>query len=346
MACCEVCRENFSKINKSKHVSAAGYDQQRLKYRFTESEHAICSSCLKRHYHICKECSMIYGGIFGNADMQYCPKCNTSDAILQFNYDPCKKLKHFFNEFGSLVPEAAQMQGEMYFGVELEVAINKEYSTRKVADETQAAIGDKFAVLKYDGSVNKGGVRGFEIVSAPATVPFHMKAWKNFFEFAEATQYFQKTHTNCGMHVHMSRTALDNAMIRRMVHLIYSQHNQPFIRGIAQRASNNYCKYTPDGANHTDDHYTALNRSKRQTVELRIFQGIVDYEVFGKNIEFCKAMYDFVANAKTIEAEDFEFENFALYVMGESELYPNLSKYFDVLDCISKKKLKKKLVTI
>lgn len=337
---CEQCFIN-DKTTRYKLISPNGYDQARLKYRFNEDEYYLCKTCIAKSYVICKECACVSSRMFNQGSEGFCAKCNTSDHILQFNFDPCKKLKSFYNEYGSLAPEVASMQGDVFFGVELEVAINNDYSTRKVADETQAAIGDKFAVLKYDGSVNQEGTRGFEIVSAPATLAFHNKAWKNFFAFAKSTKYFQPINNHCGMHVHMSRSALDTGMIRSMVHLIYGEHNQAFIKAVAQRPSNKYCDYTPKSANHIDDHYTALNRSKRNTVELRVFQGIVDEEIFNKNIEFCQAMYNYVSKVKSTDKADFEFEPFVAFILEDAELYPNLSKYLGTLACINKKTISK-----
>jgi len=339
---CQGCMESrpVEQIKKRLIIGSAGYDNQGLRYLFNDNRYDICDHCVKSSYLPCKsaECESLVGlydrGRYGG----YCCKCGTSDAILAFNYDPCKKLKNFYNTFGQVKPAIAAMQGDLYLGVELEVVINPEYSTRKVADETQAAIGDKFAVLKYDGTVNKNGTRGFEIVSAPATMDFQKTAWKNFFEFAGDTKYFLDIHPSCGMHVHMSRTALDNAMINRMVQFVYSAHNQAFIKEIAQRSANQYCDYSPKSAGHVRDHYTALNRAKKQTVELRIFQGIVDAEMFNKNVEFCHAMYSYVKDTKSHLEEDFHFEKFIPYVQGNNELYPNLSKYLGNLSCIKKKR--------
>lgn len=321
-----------------------GYDNIALKNMFDELVYLLCSACCKKTFTKCraKDCDYLVAKHHITRFGGYCCVCSSSDTILAYNYNPCTKLKNFYNEFGAVAPGAAMAEKDMYLGVELEVVINPEHTTRKVAEETQDAMGSLFAVLKYDGSINCGRRRGFEIVSAPATLEFQKRAWKNFFEFAEETNYFTALHPSCGMHVHMSRSALNPQIVAKMVKFIYGSYNQDFIKKIAQRKPNNYCDYSPESALNTKNHYTALNRSKKETVELRIFQSIVDFELFSKNIEFCHAMYVYTRELSTRKSSDSDlaFEKFISYAKDSKDAYPNLNKYLDTLWCTEKKAIK------
>jgi hypothetical protein len=144
--------------------------------------------------------------------------------IHEWNYDTFEGDPVMYrgaNEPPSIVP---------CLGIEIEVI------PRKLADETR--ILDKFVDLKEDGTLrNAAGLPdGFEIVSKPATLSVHKELipWKLFFEtVGEKMKVWDDLR--CGMHVHISKEALNPIVIGGMMMFINRPENRGFIKEIAGR---------------------------------------------------------------------------------------------------------------
>ena len=120
-------------------------------------------------------------------------------------------------------------------------------------------------MLKGDGSLSNG----FEIVTAPATLNAHKKYWKPFFDSGdEAINHLKSWNTDTsGIHVHISKSALSQSNIGKILVFINDVKNEDFINHIAGRSSNQWAKKSPkkisDGTRTDTDKYEAVNTSHR-----------------------------------------------------------------------------------
>jgi len=214
----------------------------------------------------------------------------------------------------------------MFLGVELELEC-KDYGFDTCAVHS---LIKNFACLKKDVSIDKG----FEIVSAPATIDNHYKLWDKFFNEIPESVYPLPT---CGMHVHASRVQLSDLQIGKMLFFIHNPENRHFIKLIAGRKSNEFNDYESvkklsDGKNggvlpQNSDRHTALNLNSQKTIECRIFRATKNKEEFFKNIEFFHALIKFTYPGVSSIEESKSYKHFCNYVFNHRFEYPNLNKF-------------------
>ena len=197
------------------------------------------------------------------------------EFIYDYDYDVMDDLS-----LTSLSNERVELNTP-YYGVELEVEKRRH---------------TPFALLKSDGSLSNG----FEIVTAPSTLNAHKKYWQPFFDSNE-TDYLKSWNTDTtGLHIHISRSALSQSNIGKILVFINDEKNQDFINHIAGRSSNQWAKKSPkkitDGMSMDTDKYEAVNTSHRNSIELRIFRGNLSRIGFFRVLEFVDCLVNFVKN--------------------------------------------------
>lgn len=187
---------------------------------------------------------------------------------------------------------------KLYFGIELEIEDRKDVKWHTI-------IGDlpEFVYCKSDGSLSNG----FEIVSHPATfnwLKHHKTEWDKILSLRQKGFASQETNT-CGMHIHLSKNAFSNCHLYKFMRFIY--RNKSFVKQISQRdsvqelerwASLKETKHitarrAKNKCNAYCDRHIGINLLREKSVEIRIFKGTLVPDFFWKNIEFCKALYDF-----------------------------------------------------
>lgn len=217
-----------------------------------------------------------------------------SDMIRNYSTNPMSIVHGFRYADGETLP-----LNPLWLGAELEVEPRE--GRPRYIEATHDAVSD-FCVLKRDGSLSSGG---FEIVSVPATLGYHKKAWDRF--FTEAAPMLRSWSTStCGMHVHVSRAALTDLQLGKMLTFMGDENNIPFLTELAGRGSNTYSRFVNksvtdamprkvrDRARHGANRYEALNTAtNKPTVEFRLFRGNVSKAGFFRNLEFCDALARF-----------------------------------------------------
>lgn len=127
------------------------------------------------------------------------------------------------------------------FGVELEV--EKLFGGPPDILARTRRVFDKFALIKRDGSLSRGGFGGFEIVSAPATMAFHKSGiWTSFFQ--NLGPFFQEQPSTTGLHIHIGTNTLSKLGIDKMLLFVNAPENREFIFGMANR---NLLRRNPNG---------------------------------------------------------------------------------------------------
>lgn len=184
----------------------------------------------------------------------------------------------------------------------------------------------QFVIIKSDGSLKMGGV---EICSSPASITEHKERWSNFFLNLPKTL---TVHDTCGMHVHISREPLSYMQIGKMISFIHNPDNRAFIKDIAGRDANTYSDYTVKKSEKhampqhcgTFNHYSAVNLTNPNTIEIRIFAATLDSVKFFANLEFCLALakYSFPSRESLQMSKDYK--TFVKFISAHYKDYPNL----------------------
>lgn len=291
-------------------------------YRFDELSHnnshdeRICSYCAESYF-TCDECDNTrpnedYGG---DGRCQSCCGNDSSRVINDYSYRP-HAIFH---------PSRAECDATRAYGVELEVE-SVSGSLEDNAEEVQELTGD-FAYLKYDGSLNNG----FEIVSHPGTLAYHRTAWEEF--FAKRPRGLRSYDTStCGLHVHASKRGLTPLQIAKIVFFVSAHDNSHFIRRIAGRDANRYCKKVMKklGDCHRDDdrdRYHAVNLCPSHTVEFRLFRGTLKRESFFRALEFVDAIIKYCEPAARSIEDATSADAFTSWLLGDKkhkDAWPNL----------------------
>lgn len=280
---------------------------------------------------ICENCIESRGFVY-NDNGEYGPpedveEDNEEGYTASYSSDVLNTREGFLAESWEKLPERP-----LWLGVELELEPRDKYSG--YLDEINNDVGD-FAVLKHDGSLSSYGV---EIVSVPATLEWHRHNWKRFFD--NSAKLMKGWHTeNCGMHVHMDKSAISALTLGKMLVFINSDKNEKFIDMVGGRNQNTYChrnyflaekpgRYGKDFKESSGtDHYYALSVSghnKGKTVEMRIFRANCAEAGFIKNLEFCVALVEFCKQASAKEV--MEYTSFIRWMKAPSRIkqFPRL----------------------
>lgn len=119
----------------------------------------------------------------------------------------------------------------VFLGIELETEKTTSTPTR-IEHMIVEDLGMDYVILKHDGSLQDG----IEIVTAPATIGYHLKAWDKFFNNS-AKHLTSWSGERCGMHVHISRAAFTPLHLGKLITFINNTENRDFITTIAGRKS-------------------------------------------------------------------------------------------------------------
>lgn len=212
-------------------------------------------------------------------------------------------------------------KGPLYYGVELEVEVSSSRD-RAGAAGCVADDLDGFAILKEDGSLDNG----FEIVTCPATLEEQRKGWAPFF----AQKYPIKSWdtTTCGMHVHVSRTALSALQVGKLLVFVNNPENKKFVEKMAGRAESSWSKFhskkLTDGVRHGPERYEAINTMNARTIEFRIFRGTINKARFFSNLEFVDALVKFTVPAGCSLVESASKDAFLGFVRKNRKTWPAL----------------------
>jgi cytidine deaminase len=238
--------------------------------------------------------------------------------------------------------------GSVFFGVELELEIegasfHKHYcceschGSREAWDKGQENLFNAinytentfkdFIVLKEDASIKKG----FEIVTAPASLSVHQNRWRKFFQ--DIPTNFNAP-PNCGLHVHISKKPLTKNQWWGIHQFVNMPKNSDFITFIAGRGSVDYCqrRTKPEEvliAEHEGGSkkypyrtkYSAVNLLSPDTLEVRIFASTTLYQTFMERLEFVAALTHWIQKGEWSPTTLCE-ENLKEFTQTHQKLYP------------------------
>jgi len=207
-----------------------------------------------------------------------------------------------------------------------------------------------------DGSVPNG----IEIISRPLTFQASLEFLDDLLPLQNGTDEYQRLRA-CGMHVHISRSALSQNQLGRMVLFVHSPPMFDFMSRVARRQlTNHFCRagqkrswlqgfteLTPhqrqavktritglDYRGRIQNHgkYQALNTERRDTIEVRMFASTNDPLYAKSNIEFCEAMLTYCKPMVSPLKDLVIPHKFIDFVTSNRMAYPSLSERFGYRD--------------
>lgn len=196
---------------------------------------------------------------------------------------------------------------ELYLGVELE--IDKGGKLDDTAKLVLDYLGENNVYCKHDGSINNG----FEIVTHPCTYEYHSTLpYEDLFKKLSVLGYRSHDVNTCGLHVHINRNyfakekLIQDLCISKLLYLFEKYWDK--VVSVARRDSNTYARrfYLKDDETILDmyaksknsDKYGVINLKHKDTVEIRIFKGTLNYRTYMSTLQFVNQL------AKIIKAID------------------------------------------
>ena len=263
----------------------------------------LCQPCYDRHYTSCERCGRIIhldDAYYEDDDEDYplCYNCHThasrGKAIQDYYYKPEPLFRG---------------DGLRYFGVELEIDGAGEDDT-SAGQIMGIANGNGLENLycKHDGSLDDG----FEMVTHPMTLEYHMKEmpWAKILQEAIHLGYTSHQANTCGLHVHVNRDAFGNteeaqdAVIARILYFFEKNWEEllKFSRRTPRQLERWATRYGyKDQPKELLDHakkgyhggrYTSVNLTNTDTIEFRIFRGTLKYNTLIATLQLLDRICD------------------------------------------------------
>lgn len=194
-------------------------------------------------------------------------------------------------------------------GVELE--LSTEYSWRQLVDAAE----DPFFILKQDGSITGSKPNLAELVTAPSSFKYLKRQFALWFDKLDYNKFDTTTNTGNGMHVHVGKEHFEDRIhMRNFCWFLNNPANQDFNVLISERGTYQIMsRYSPicsfygcstkmrayrrvlelvgNGFRGISNFKGGINRS--DTIEVRMFKGIVSYASIVKNLEYVESLFYF-----------------------------------------------------
>ena len=287
----------------------------------------LCGGCYDNHYTTCEDCGRIISlddaYYEEDNDYPYCSTCyhNRHDSsIKNYSYKP---TPIFYGE------------GNLFMGVELEIdGAGEDYDNAgELLDIGNAE--HEHIYCKHDGSL----CEGFEIVSEPATLSYHMNSlpWKSIFSKAIDMGYSSHNTSTCGLHVHCNRTAFgetyeeQEAAIGRVVFFVekhwddlvnFSRRKTENLNRWASRyatISNTTAETYKKAKDKYMGRYVAVNLTNRDTIEFRLFRGTLRYKTFIATLQLVQHICTLATILSDKDFENMSWSKFVLSIDAEDK---------------------------
>lgn len=231
-------------------------------------------------------------------------------------------------------------------GVEAEMDLGGEDEEK--IQEIIEDFGEQYCVACEDGSLTDG----FELISCPANLDNHLTTlnWRGAFTTARMLGYKAHDPGTCGLHVHVDRKFFYNSMLSSTeiegAMFIVLKNNVDWIKRFSRRFKYGYCeingeddgetiknmedydkKWNKKEALRKRDRYKAINFSRSDTIEFRIFRGTLNIDTLYATLQFVDIFSRLVKNCVYLDdAMDISLESFIDYA-GHDPKYKQFVDY-------------------
>lgn len=321
-----------------------------------------CDEC-SENYDYCDDCGRIIHNdeAWYEGDGVFCHECHEDrygeDSAHNGNDTPIRSYHYAGSEtdYGMHWLGSAERYENPLLGVELEIDLGGE-------DEDNAIIfrnimGEDHCVICHDGSLR----RGMEIISCPANYQNHKNLkWKELMEKALELGYRSHDPGTCGLHVHIDREFFKNHRTMTMEEIegaffIVLRNNIDWLKTFCRRKTWTYCEI--NGTEDTDDpmvnkigkistmgkydevwnkkfkktnfnRYQAINFSRSDTIEFRLFRGTLKYSTFIASLQLVYMFAQLIKECDKLEdVMSIDFDSFV-----NMAKYNNIGVFYEFLD--------------
>lgn len=313
----------------------------------------ICQECFENYYYTCEDCGKVVHGSditsVDNGDIFICDSCLNNDD----EYCLCDSCNHYFtrdnviftDDFDcicndcyddykkqhSIIKPYHDHKGEYeyfgcdccktpYLGFELEIdgKYEDEDAACELAEEIQDIFPQNFMYFENDSSLEYG----FECISNPAKLNYHMELIENYGDMFELISNYGYSgyYDTCGFHVHFNRDFFGSNQESCIAKLLYMVEKfDDDITKFARREENGYClkeqKRPCEIVKQKGgfDRYSRINLTNRSTIEFRMFQSMSDVNTLIATLQLCNTLVMFAKNKSIMSISKMSFEDLLIY---------------------------------
>lgn len=303
---CEDCRWQCADCSRDFHC-----DVETFRNSFNEK---ICSRCFE-NYSACERCdctihsddSYYHEDTERSLCLACCQEVESEESgdnrdengriIIHGHWH--KPRPRFFDERSPVTGEFSALPDAPYFGVEFEVDTQSSGLSNAASALAAGLHPNPFYHCEEDGSL----LRGFEIVSKPATWEHWQTVDVKWMEKLRGLGYRSYDTSTCGQHIHVSRSFL--SCPEQFTLIAFVRDNRELMKRLSRREEFGYCKLdgyktatTRDivgklGSYGDNDRYEAINMCNKSTIEFRLFRGTLCPQGFRRNLSLVVALVHF-----------------------------------------------------
>ncbi|MCM1220515.1 MAG: amidoligase family protein [Lachnospiraceae bacterium] len=293
----------------------------------TDNDIYLCQDCFDNHYNRCECCERIIRNddTSWHNNVPYCYSC----------YDEVDN-DYEIEEYGYKPDPIFYGDSYLYFGVELEVDDGGKDGENACTLKNIANSCNEHIYIKSDSSIYDG----FEIVSHPMTLDYHMNTmnWESVLYEAVEMNYKSHDTSTCGLHIHVNRDAFginqseQEEIISRILFFVEKHWNEIF--RFSRRTEINMNRWSCrlgmeksgkeilDKVKDCGNRYVAVNLRNYSTVEFRLFRGTLRYNTFIATLQFVS---EICRVALTMSEEEIDSMSWSEFV--RSVRYDELIQY-------------------
>lgn len=240
----------------------------------TATGRSICEDCYQDNYFTCDNCGEIFHtdsyGTDGECSDCYSPPEEDEEEpdysnIHDYSFKPKPHFLVTKKEMAKNLLKPVETK-TLFFGVELECANDGHKDNDEIALEvlkignTAGLFGlqEDHLYLKKDSSIDPDG---FEIVTHPATLDYHLQRfkWGEITSFLSSKGYTSHNNKTCGLHIHVSKNFFSQVEQVKLALFVYG--NREAMEKLSRRSSV-YAAFK-DVKKEIKDHQRALEHSQR-----------------------------------------------------------------------------------
>ena len=280
----------------------------------------LCQDCFDRHFERCCHC----GRIIHQSDAYY----EDEDSDEPFCYSCYSQYAHAngIHDYYYKPEPIFRGEGDRYFGLELEIdgAGERDDYANKVLS-TGNPDGVENIYCKHDGSLDDG----FEIVTHPMTLDYHMNEmpWAEVLQKARKLGYLSHQACTCGLHIHVNRNCFgateeeQDECIARVLYF-FEKHWEELLkfsrrthrqleRWAARYGYKEHPREVLENAKKGNlGRYTSVNLTNEDTIEFRIFRGTLKLNTLIATLQLVNRICDVALFMSDEELKDMSWTTF------------------------------------
>ena len=280
----------------------------------------LCQHCYDNYYESCTRC----GALIRRDDAYYEDNDEDEDDPL-CHHCYCAIKRSIQNYYYKPSP-IFYGEGNRFFGVELEIDGAGERDS--AADQLmEIANGNHLEHLycKHDGSLEDG----FELVTHPMTLAYHMDEMPWARVLSEAVQLGYTSHraTTCGLHIHVNRNAFgpterrQEDVIARILFFVENHWNE--LLRFSRRSQNQMEQWAARYGRKDDPkevlkhakgsslgRYTCVNLTNFNTIEFRMFRGTLKLNTFLATLQMVDRICDVAISLSDLQMQELTWTEF------------------------------------